>query len=805
VHWVRIASAVDREAGSPYIVGDRTPDDCRDNLDSGLRPIRARATALHCRFDTLGHSRSLPEGLDLVSVIEHATDAIGFDDADGRIVYANRAFRRLFGIADDAELGCLDDYAAEGWSEDLRERHGARAQGRDAARSYPYLARRRDGSRFWAEVSVVPVVKDGCFSGTHAVIRDVTEQREREAALQTENHALATALDSIPLAVFVLDRNGRVQQWNDAAVQVFGWTRQEVLGRPYPLAPAELWVEHQELLARALQGVDVEGREAIRRRRDGTDVEVAVWAAAMGSGDDRDRDEGGRDGRVLEVLVDISKQRRAQQDYRQLFERAFDAIVVFEPDTECVLDVNARACQLYGRSRDEFVGMSLQSITQDVARGRAVLDRIQRDGTLHNYETVQRHKDGRELLIESNASLVEYQGRPAVLSINRDLSERRRLQQQLTHMQRMKAVGQLAAGVAHEFNNVLAAILGTAESLLDSVDEPDVRERLQQMIARAETGSRLTRQLLTFSRGGNEERTPIELDQHIRGMTKWLARLLGQDIELVLETRAPGMVVVMDPTQLEQIVLNLSVNARDVMPEGGSLRVRTRELRLSDPRQTVTGTVEPGHYVVIEFHDSGPGVPPEVQERLFEPFFSTKERGKGTGLGLATVYTIVDGVGGAIDLENHRGGGPGACFTIVLPALEREPVSVEPTLPERPVGGHETILLVDDEPTILAALGQMLRAMGYRVLMASDAVRARRVFEEARGAVDLLLTDVSMPGGSGVELAKDLLDRSPTLRVLVMSGYLDAASSEALPRTGFVDKPFTRASISRRIRELLGD
>jgi signal transduction histidine kinase len=434
-----------------------------------------------------------------------------------------------------------------------------------------------------------------------------------------------------------------------------------------------------------------------------------------------------------------------------------------------------------------------------------VLDRIQRDGTLHNYETVQRHKDGRELLIESNASLVEFQGRPAVLSINRDLTERRRLQQQLTHMQRMKAVGQLAAGVAHEFNNVLAAILGTAESLLDSVDEPDVRERLQQMIARAETGSRLTRQLLTFSRGGNEERTPIELDQHIRGMTKWLARLLGQDIELVLETRAPGMVVVMDPTQLEQIVLNLSVNARDAMPEGGSLRVRTSELRLAGPRQTVTGTVEPGHYVMIEFRDSGTGVPPEVQDRLFEPFFSTKERGKGTGLGLATVYTIVDGVGGAIDLENHGGGERGACFTIVLPALEREPVSIEPTLPERPVGGHETILVVDDEPTILAALGQMLRAMGYRVLMASDAVRARRVFEEARGAVDLLLTDVSMPGGSGVELAKDLLDRSPTLRVLVMSGYLDAASSEALPRTGFVDKPFTRASISRRIRELLGD
>lgn len=756
----------------------------------------------------MSHQRSLPEGLDLLSVIELATDAIGFDDADGRIVYANPAFRRLFGIDDDAELGHLEDYAAE--AGELTDRHEDHARGR-GARTYPYLARRRDGSRFWAEVSVVPVVKDGCFAGTQAVIRDVTEQHEREAALQAENQALATAIDAIPLAVSVLDRSGRVQQWNDAAAQGFGFARQEVLGRPYPLVPPERWAEHQALLGRVLREGNVEGLEATRRRRDGTDVSVAIWAVAM------DRREGGRgDGRVLEVLVDISKQRRAQQDYRQLFERAFDAIVVFEPDSEHVLDVNARACELYGRTRDEFVGMNLQSITLDVPRGRSVIDQIRRDGTLHDYETVQRHKDGRELLIESNASLVEYQGRPAVLSINRDITERRRLQEQLTHMQRMKAVGQLAAGVAHEFNNVLAAILGTAESMLDAVDEPDVRERLQQMIARAETGSRLTRQLLTFSRGGNEERTPLEVDQHVRGMTKWLARLLGKDVELVLETRAPGMVVVMDATQLEQIVLNLSVNARDAMPEGGTLRVRTRELRLVAPRRAVTGTIEPGTYVSIEFRDSGPGVPPEVQGRLFEPFFSTKDRGKGTGLGLATVYTIVDGLGGAIDLRNHGASAhasarrrdaldesPGACFTIILPALEREPVHVEPALPERPVGGHETILVVDDEPTILVALGQMLRAMGYRVLTAPDAVRARRVFEDARGAVDLVLTDVSMPGGSGVDLAKDLLERSPTLRVLLMSGYLDAASSQALPRTGFIDKPFTRTAVSRRIREIL--
>lgn len=750
----------------------------------------------------MASQRTIPEGLDLVSVIEHATDAIGFDDAEGRIVYANRAFRRLFGLSDEeTDFGHLEDYAAERSRRDLLDRHDARAQGQGqgGTTSYPFLAQRRDGSRFWAEVSVVPVVKDGRFVGSQAVIRDVTEQREREAALRAENQALATAIDAMPLAVLVVDGAGRVLQWNEAATQMFEWTREEVLGRPYPLAPDELQAEHQALLARVLREGNLEGLEVSRRRRDGTAIEVAIWAAAMGGGDERDS-------RVLEVLVDISKQRRAQQDYRQLFERAFDAIVVFEPDSERVLDVNARACELYGRSRNEFVGMNLQSITQDVARGRVVLDRIQRDGTLHNYETVQRHTDGRELLIESNASLVEYQGRPAVLSINRDLTERRRLQEQLTHMQRMKAVGQLAAGVAHEFNNVLAAILGTAESMLDVVDEPDVRERLQQMIARAETGSRLTRQLLTFSRGGNEERTPVAIDQHIRGMTKWLARLLGQDVELVLETRAPDMVVMVDPTQLEQIVLNLSVNARDAMPEGGTLRVRTAELHLTAPRVTVTGTIEPGMYVSIEFCDSGPGVPVEVQARLFEPFFSTKERGKGTGLGLATVYTIVDGVGGAVDLHHHAGpdGETGACFSILLPALERAPVNVEPTLPERPVGGPETLLLVDDEPTILMAVGQMLRAMGYRVLTAPDGVRARRVFEEARGAVDLLLTDVSMPGGSGLELAKDLLERSPTLRALVMSGYLDAASSESLPRTGFIDKPFTRAAISRRIRELLG-
>lgn len=771
----------------------------------------------HERSRTVGGHSALPAGFDLLTVIEHSTDAIGFDDADGRVVYANRAFRRLFGIDEDTiELGRLEDYAAEPWADDLLRRHDARARGlrtptasEHQATAYPFLARRRDGTCFWAEASVVPIFEGERISGSHAVIRDVSEQREREAALRAENQALSAAIGAIPLAVVVLDREGRVQALNEAATQGFGWTREDVLGRPYPLVPAEQWSDYEMLLSRVLREGTLEGLETVRRRRDGTDVEVALWSRTLVGAVPGD-------GRVLEVLVDISKQRRAQEDYRELFERAFDAIVVFEPESERVLDVNARACELYGLSREEFVGMNLQSITQDVARGRVVLDQIQRDGRLNNYETVQRHKDGTELLVECNASIVEYKGRPAVLSINRDLSERRRLQQELTHMQRMKAVGQLAAGVAHEFNNVLAAILGTAESLLDVAEEPDSRERIQQMIARAETGSRLTRQLLGFTRGGNEERTPVEIDQHIRGMTKWLARLLGKGVELVLETRAPDMVVIIDPTQLEQVVLNLSVNARDAMPDGGSLRIGTRALRLSAPRQAITGTIEPGTYAALEFCDSGCGVAPEVQERLFEPFFSTKEPGKGTGLGLATVYTIVEGLGGAIDLRNvtsssgargssGAGGSSGACFTIVLPAIEREREIVEPAPPERPMGGHETILVVDDEPTILAALGQMLRVMGYHVLTASDATRARRVFEDAGGEVDLLLTDVSMPGGSGVELAKDLLDRSSTLRVLVMSGYLDAATSRALPRTGFVDKPFTRSSISRRIRELLGD
>ncbi|MCX4243890.1 hybrid sensor histidine kinase/response regulator [Paraliomyxa miuraensis] len=752
----------------------------------------------HERSHTVGGRSALPAGFDLLAVIEHATDAIGFDDADGNVVYANRAYRRLFGIDDDAtDLGRLEDHAAEGWGHELVRRHDERARGQLGASSYAYRARRRDGVEFWAEVSVVPIFEGGHFWGTHAVVRDVNEQHEREAALRAENQALSAAIGAIPLAVVVLDREGRVQAWNDATTQGFGWTRDEAQGRPYPLVPAEQWSEFIGSLHRVLREGTLEGLESVRRRRDGTEVEVALWSRALAG-------ETARDGRVLEVIVDISKQRRAQQDYRQLFERAFDAIVVFEPESERVLDVNARACELYGLSRDEFVGMNLQTMTQDVPRGRVVLDRIQRDGTLHNYETVQRHKDGTELLVECNASIVEYQGRPAVLSINRDLSERRRLQRELTHVQRMKAVGQLAAGVAHEFNNVLAAILGTAESLLDLVEGSDARERLQQMIARAETGSRLTRQLLGFSRGGSEERAPIEVDQHIRGMTKWLARLLGKDVELRLETRAPGMVVIIDPTQLEQVVLNLSVNARDAMPRGGSLRIHTRALRLVAAREATTGTIEPGTYVAMEFRDSGPGVSQQAQEHLFEPFFSTKDRGKGTGLGLATVYTIVDGLGGAIDLRNAVDPG-GACFTIVLPAIERESELVVPSPPERPRGGRETILVVDDEPTIQTALSQMLRGMGYHVLTAPDANRARRVFEDAGGAVDLLLTDVSMPGGSGVDLAKDLLDRSPTLKVLVMSGYLDEASSRALPRTSFVDKPFTRTIISQRIREMLGD
>jgi len=616
----------------------------------------------------------LPPLVDPMAFIESADDAIAFDDPQRNVVFVNPAFRRLFGLSDDEPLGRLEDYVAPSSQDALLSRHVRRMDGDDAPRIYEFEAQRRDGERLWVEVSVVAVARGGQTVGSGAIIRDVTERRERERA-----------------------------------------------------------VEH------------------------------------------------------------------ARQQYRSLFEQAFDAIIVFEPDEEIVLDVNPRACELYGRTREELIGMSLLSISIQPHEHRAEVDRLLHGEPINALQTVQLHKDGSELFLECNASLIDYRGRRAVLTINRDITERRRLQQQLTHAEKMQGIGRLAAGVAHEFNNVLAAILGTAETLLDDITDPESRAMIEQMVTRGQAGADVTRELLALSRKPSGSMSPVPIDSCIESMGSWLGSLLGDGIDLQITTKAQGACVMAHPGQIDQMVLNLAINARDAMDGEGVLRLRTFATELVTPLHVTTHRLDRGSYAIVELWDTGPGIPDGSMAKVFEPFYTTKVQGEGTGLGLSMVYSIVDQLGGAIEVRNEGG----ACFTIHLP--------LSPVMPPREDGdaepakgsGGETVLVVDDESIIVSSLARGLGNEGYEVLTANDAAAARTVLLEHEGAIDLLLTDLSMPGESGMDLARHAIATVTGLKVMLMSGYAERTLPEELENASFMQKPFTRALLLRRIRELL--
>ena len=384
------------------------------------------------------------------------------------------------------------------------------------------------------------------------------------------------------------------------------------------------------------------------------------------------------------------------------------------------------------------------------------------------------------------------------------LRERRKLEEQLRHSHRMETLGTLAGGVAHDFNNLLTTILGYTELLLDTVrkDAPE-REALDEIRAAGERAARLTGQLLAFSRKQVLEPRAVDLAAIISEAEKLLRRLIAEDIRLIVALSPVGAVRA-DPGQIEQVLMNLVVNARDAMPKGGLLTVETRNVDLNPDDVRKTPFIVPGRYVALSVTDTGVGIDLDTQRRIFEPFFTTKARGKGTGLGLATAYGIVKQSGGYIIVESEVG--QGTTFTVYLPRTDDEIVQ-ESALEASPgisTRGTETILVAEDEDGVRALVRPALQARGYRVLAAESGAEALRLLEEEAGRIDLLLTDVIMPGMSGPELAAAVTARYGSgIKILFMSGYTDDALHSLAPGAPLIGKPFTLDALARRVRDML--
>ncbi len=632
--------------------------------------------------------------------------------------------------------------------------------------------------------------------------RLITTKRKRaEATLRETEEKYRILVEHATDAIAIL-QHGRTVYRNPAYTQLIGYTVAETMGRTFlesvvPEDRERVW----EYYEKCLQGQLVPAQyEVGLLTRDGRRVSMEVKPCVI--------DYQGQPASMV-VMRDLTERtrseealRESEERFRKLTEAANEGIAIYEQGR--ILEANQATAKMLGYELPEVIGRHALEFTAPESRA-LVLHNIQ-SGYEKPYESVGLRKDGTTFPVEVQGKAIPYRGRLVRVTIIRDLTERKRLEEELRQAHKMEAVGRLAGGIAHDFNNLLTVIGGYSELLLRRFDPADpAHQQAEAIMTAANHAAALTRQLLAFSRRQVLEPKVLDLNAVVTTMGRILQRLIGEDIELVTGLDPALGRVNADPGQLEQVLLNLAVNARDAMPQGGRLTLETANVELDEADARWHAGVASGRYVRLAVRDTGIGMDAATQSHLFEPFFTTKELGQGTGLGLATVYGIVRQSGGHITVDSTPG--RGTAFTIYLPRLGEGVEAAEPVVaPAKPRKGSETVLLVEDEAGVRGVAQEILRSTGYIVLAASDGHEALRISIQHEGPIHLLLTDVVMPGLSGPALVSRLASRRPKMRVMYMSGYTeDTIVQHGLPNPGmvFLQKPFTPEVLTRKVRELL--
>jgi two-component system cell cycle sensor histidine kinase/response regulator CckA len=498
--------------------------------------------------------------------------------------------------------------------------------------------------------------------------------------------------------------------------------------------------------------------------------------------------------------------RASEERYRMLYERNLAGVYSTTLDGH-IIDLNDACARMFGyASRQEAMAHTLWDITPNRAEMEMLITLAKRQKSFTSLEVRLKRIDGRTVWVLGSASLIEADGgKPAMIEGTLlDITERKNLEEQLRQAQRIEAVGRLAGGVAHDFNNLLTAILGYSDIVLEQLPSGDrLRHYVGEIKKAGERAASLTRQLLAFSRQQVLAPLVLDLNAVVADMEKMLRRLIGEDIELVTVLGHDLARVKADPSQLEQVIMNLAVNARDAMPEGGRLSLATANFLVDEAYAQRHVGLKPGPYVTLTVTDTGCGMDAETLSRIFEPFFTTKEKGKGTGLGLSTVYGVVKQSGGYIEVESEPG--RGTAFRVYLPQVEESLTNVKEREPAAaPSSGAETILLVEDEESVRTLVESVLRSKGYKVIPAARGDEALALSEQYAQPIALMLVDMVMPRMSGRELARRLAPLHPETKVLFMSGYAGSSASDGLDAdTHFIQKPFTSEALARKVRETL--
>ncbi len=750
------------------------------------------------------------EGL-LRLLVENSPAAIAMLDNEMKYIITSRRFLKDYKLGDQDLVGRSHYEVFPEITDRWREIHRRCLNGTiEKAEEDPFP--RSDGSLDWVRWEIHPWYEQDGKVGGIIIFSEVLTDRKRS------EDRFRSVVEFSPIAMVTVDSRGTIQLVNPQAEKLFGYSPNELIGAGIErLLPEGARAKHEELRNGFMSQAESRkmgiGRDLYGQRKDGSEFPAEIGLTPIEAVDGK---------MVLCSIIDITQRRRSEQalldselQYRRLFEANPHPMWFFDPSTLAFLEVNEAAIQHYGYSREEFLSMTIKDIRppEEVAM---LLDDLAQDhgGVDNSGEWRHTKRDGSIIHVQIASHEIQYQGRPAKVVLAHDITERKRAEEnlevannQLRQAQKLESLGTLAGGIAHDFNNILGIIMGHGTLIKRGKSDPERIAKSAEVIEQsAQRGASLVRQLLTFAR-----KTDVALDSvFVNDIIKEVVNLLEETfpkvitISTTLQAWLPSIMA--DSTQVHQVLMNLCVNARDaMMPKGGELNITT-ELLTGDVVRKSFLEADALEYTLLSISDTGSGMDEATRKKIFEPFFTTKAKGKGTGLGLATVYGIVEGHKGFIDVVSEVG--QGTTFRVFFPVAPRDiQIKDMPGVSVAEIdGGTESILVVEDEELLRVLATSILELKGYRVRCACDGLEALSLYSQNNADIDLVLTDLGLPKIDGEALILGLKEINPSVRIIVVSGYVEPEQRSRLFRSGameLISKPFRPDELLKKVREVL--
>ena len=780
--------------------------------DEGDNILRVTGTNMDLTESKLMQAKLAENEAKFRNSFEAAHVGMAIVNAQGEFISVNRSVTRILDYSEDEFLSMsfIDITHPEDLESSIEKYQRCLKDHQSYTIEKRYIS--KIGIIKWGLLTISPIFgSDNELIYSIAHLQDISERTKAEEAVQESEERFNLAMQA---------SNDGLFDWNLETNEIYyspGWKR--MLGyQDHELAndftvwekatePEDVkrsWELQEKLIKRQIDRFVMEFK---MKHKDGHWIDILSRAEAF-------FDEAGKAIRIIGTHTDITYRKKAEEelaqserDYRGLFDMAHDTIILFEEKDEIVVEANQHACELYGYSREEFIGMSLANISTDVGMGRSRVKEVFEKGHIKQFETIQKCKDGSRIIVEVNASRTNYQGKSVILSLNHDITDRKQaekeriaLEAQLRQAQRLEAIGTMVGGISHEFNNVLQSMFLYSGLVQDKLpDDEELRSNFQHILNDGNRARDLIKQILTFSRESKVEMKPQPLHEMIMEVLALERASLSANIEIQQDIDLNCGSVLSDKTQIHQILINLCNNAQHAMEDkGGTLTVRLKQMRTSmNDNDFETDVLE------LMVSDTGHGIDASDLEKIFDPFFTTKEFGKGTGLGLSVIHGIVEMMEGQISVSSKYG--KGTTFRILFPVTE----AVQAEDPFKSTGNEDvisrSILLVDDEESIRSVMKIVLTRKGFKVDSAADGQQALELFKANPGKYELIVTDKSMPKMSGVELTKAIRKIQSDIPIILSTGQLgieDEKESNNIGITAFIQKPWKAEELIERIQEL---